>query len=114
MLQACLNGNRTKHEHAAVPYTPFELATDARHAVRAGAQQVHLHPRAGDGSESLRAADVAAVLRAVRARVPRVLIGISTHEGIPAPAPLATLLATWTELPDYVSINVSEAAAPDL
>lgn len=114
MLQACLNGNRTKHEHAAVPYTPLELATDAGHVVRAGAQELHLHPRAEDGSESLRSGDVAATLRAVRARVPGVLVGISTHEGIPAPEPLATLLATWTELPDYVSINLGEAAAQDL
>lgn len=114
MLQACLNGNRTKHAHAAVPYTPFELAADAALVVRAGAQQVHLHPRASDGSESIRAADVAAALRAVRAQVPGVPLGLSTHEGIPAPAPLATLLATWTEVPDYVSINLQEAAAPDL
>ena len=114
MLQACLNGNRTKHEHAAVPYTPCELATDARHAVRAGAQQLHLHPRAADGSESLCAGDVAAALRAVRAQVPGVLVGISTHAGIPASVPLATLLTTWTELPDYVSINLGEVAALDL
>ncbi len=114
MLQACLNGNRTKHEHPAVPYTPFELATDARRVVRAGAQELHLHPRATDGSESLRAGDVAATLRAVRTQVPGVLVGISTHEGIPAAAPLATLFSTWTELPDYVSINLWEVAALDL
>ncbi|GGG59670.1 3-keto-5-aminohexanoate cleavage protein [Hymenobacter glacieicola] len=114
MLQACLNGNRTKHEHAAVPYTPSELAADAGLVVRAGAQELHLHPRAEDGSESLRAVDVAGALQAVRAQVPGVLVGISTHEGIASPTPLATLLATWTELPDYVSINLGEVAAPDL
>ncbi|GGG60343.1 3-keto-5-aminohexanoate cleavage protein [Hymenobacter glacieicola] len=114
MLQACLNGNRTKHEHAAVPYTPFELAADAALVVRAGAHELHLHPRADDGTESLRSVEVAATLRAVRAQVPGVLVGISTHAGIPSPTPLAALLATWTELPDYVSINLGEAAAPDL
>jgi len=115
MLQACLNGNRTKHAHPAVPCSPAELAQDAQAAVEAGAQELHVHPRDAEGMESLDPQDVAAVLRAIRARVPGVPVGISTHVGIPTRGRhAAALLRTWTVRPDYVSVNFHEDAAPTL
>ena len=45
VIQACLNGSRTRGEHRAVPLTAEELATAAAEAAAAGAFMVHVHPR---------------------------------------------------------------------
>jgi uncharacterized protein (DUF849 family) len=115
MLQACLNGERTKAFHRAVPCTPEELAADARAVVAAGAEELHLHPRDADGRETLDADAVAAALRAVRAAVPGVPVGISTRWAIPpgGRARQAPMHA-WTVQPDYVSVNLAEADAPEV
>jgi len=47
-----LNGGRRKEECPAVPYTPQELAEEARRAAEAGAAVVHIHARHPDGSAS--------------------------------------------------------------
>ena len=67
MLQACLNGGRTRDFHPAVPLSADELAADAKAVIAAGAQQIHLHVRGADGKESLHPDDVAHTLAAVRA-----------------------------------------------
>ena len=41
MVKACLNGARTREEHAAVPQSAAELAADALAVRRAGAFAVH-------------------------------------------------------------------------
>ena len=115
MLQACLNGNRTKQTHPAVPCSPSELAQDAQAVVEAGAQELHVHPRDAQELESLQPQDVAAALLAIRARVPGVPVGISTHAGIPTQGRHpAALLRTWTVRPDYISVNLHEDAASAL
>ena len=115
MLQACLNGDRTKAFHPGVPCTPDELAADARAVVAAGAEELHLHPRGADGRETLDADAVAAALRAVRAAAPGVLVGISTRWAIPpgGRARQAPMRA-WTVRPDYVSVNLAEEDAPEV
>jgi uncharacterized protein (DUF849 family) len=52
-LQAALNGDRTKAEHAATPVSVEELARDAAARVAAGARAIHLHPRDFEGRETL-------------------------------------------------------------
>jgi len=115
MLQACLNGSRGKEFHAFTPLSPAELASDAAAAVAAGASELHVHPCNGDGAESLAADDVAAALEAIRARLPGVPVGISTHAGI-AVGPAGRLAAVkgWKVLPDYVSVNLIEPDAPEM
>ncbi|MGA0564615.1 3-keto-5-aminohexanoate cleavage protein [Ancylobacter sp. VNQ12] len=115
MLQACLNGSRSKEFYAFTPLSPAELATDAAAVVAAGASELHVHPRNGDGIETLEAAPVAAALEAIRTRVPGVPVGISTHAGIAVGAAgrLAAVEA-WTVLPDYVSVNLVEPDAPEM
>jgi uncharacterized protein (DUF849 family) len=54
-LQAALNGDRTKAEHATTPVSVEELARDAAACVAAGARAIHLHPRDLDGRETLEA-----------------------------------------------------------
>ena len=112
MLQACLNGARGRDFNHAVPLTPHELARDAAACRAAGANEFHIHPRNAKGAESFVAEDIAAALRAVRASVPGVPIGISTREGIMAdPAARQQAFLAWQVLPDYVSVNFSEADA---
>ena len=110
ITQACLNGARRPDEHPALPLTPAQLAADARASVDAGARSLHIHPRDAGGAESLDAADVAAALRAVRAAVPDVEISLSTGLWIAGgdPERRHALVAGWTELPDLVSLNLSE------
>jgi len=120
-IKVCLNGGRGRDEHPAVPVTPAELAAAAMRAVAAGAEAVHLHPRDGDGVESLRAGDVAAAVTALRQAGVRVPVGVSTGlwitDGDPAARHAAVL--GWVGLPpaarpDFASVNVSEPGAAPL
>jgi uncharacterized protein (DUF849 family) len=115
MLQACLNGYRGRDFNPAVPLTPQELARDAAACRTAGANEFHIHPRNAKGAESFAAEDIAAVLQAVRAAVPRVPVGISTRVGIMADAAARQrAFQSWRVLPDYVSVNLHEADAPEV
>jgi len=119
-IKACLNGRRTPADHPAVPVTPPQLAAAAAGAVGAGAEAVHLHPRAANGRESLVAADVGAAVAAVRAACPGTPVGVTT--GLWAADDAATRhqqVAAWRQLspqerPDFASVNLSEAGWQDL
>ena len=113
MLQAALNGARRPDEHPALPLTPEQLAADARAVVAEGARSLHLHVRDASGAESLEPADVAAALRAVRAAAPGIEVSLSTGLWI-AGHRRTDLIAAWTELPDLVSLNLSEDGWPEL
>ncbi|MCB4769367.1 3-keto-5-aminohexanoate cleavage protein [Ancylobacter sp. Lp-2] len=115
MLQACLNGSRDKAFHRDTPFTPTELAFQAETVVAAGAGELHLHPRDDSGAETLDPAHIAEALLAIRKRVPGVPVGLSTHAGIaPGGAGRLAAVAAWTERPDYVSVNLVEADAPEM
>ncbi|CAN5564520.1 3-keto-5-aminohexanoate cleavage protein [soil metagenome] len=114
LLQACLNGSRTREEHPAIPRTPAELAAEGREAVAAGAQVLHLHPYDDAGTETFAAGPCATTLRAVRAACPRVPISLSTSEAIePHPRRLQTI-SHWTELPELVTANQGEEGIVEL
>ncbi|MCR9255114.1 MAG: 3-keto-5-aminohexanoate cleavage protein [Alphaproteobacteria bacterium] len=115
MIQACLNGGRTKKEVAQVPITPIELAADAQAVRAAGAGALHLHPRNAAGAESLAPDDVARVLEAVRTAVPDMPVGIGTGAWIaPGGRARQALIDGWTVLPDYASVNLVEDDAPEV
>ena len=115
MLQACLNGGRTRDFHAAVPFTAAELAHDAAQSVAAGARELHVHPRGADGAESLEPDDVAQAILAIRTSVPGVPVGLSTHWRIPPGGKARQRpIEQWTVLPDYVSINLVEEDAAEM
>jgi uncharacterized protein (DUF849 family) len=120
-MKVCLNGPRSRQEHARVPWAPGELAHSAEGAVAAGAEAVHLHPRAVDGRESLLAADVGAAVAAVRAACPGTPVGVSTGLWISGGDPRARrqAVAGWAGLealarPDFASVNVSEPGWAEL
>ncbi len=119
-IKACLNGRRNPVDHPAVPVTPGQLAAAAAGAVAAGAEAVHLHPRGGDGRESLRQADVGAAVAAVRAACPGTPVGVTT--GLWAAGDVQTRrdeVMSWADLddrqrPDFASVNVGEAGWQEL
>ena len=115
LLQAALNGSRPPAEHPAVPRTPDQLAAEARAAVDAGAQVLHLHPYDAEGAETLTADPYAAALRAVRAACPSVPLSLSTSAGIETdPRRRLDLVASWNELPDLVTANQGESGILEL
>lgn len=115
MLQACLNGGRTRCDHPAVPYSPDDLATDARAVVAAGAEELHVHPRGPGGHESLASADVAAALQAIRESVPGIPVGISSGWWIaPGGRSRQQCIREWSVLPDYISVNLIEDDSPEI
>jgi uncharacterized protein (DUF849 family) len=112
-LIAALNGGRSKTAHPAVPASAAELADAARGAGEAGARAVHFHVRGPDGRESLAPHDVALAVAAVRPL--RIPFGISTGAWIIAdPIERLRVIAAWTALPDFASVNFDEAGAADL
>jgi uncharacterized protein (DUF849 family) len=116
MLQACLNGGRLREDHPAVPLTPDELAADARRAVTAGAAELHVHPRAPGGRDTVDPQAAAATVRAVRAACPGVPLGLTTGlwttDGDAARR--HACVEAWEELPDYVSVNLAEPGSAEL
>jgi uncharacterized protein (DUF849 family) len=115
MLQACLNGARSRHDHPQIPQTPEELARDATLVVAHGVGELHVHPRDVRGLESLDPKDTAAALIAIRQGVPGIPVGLSTREGIRLNADRGFgLMKAWRVLPDYVSVNLSEDDAPQI
>ena len=103
-LQVCLNGDR----EAGVPRTPEELAAEGRACIAAGAESIHVHPRDPDGHETLAAEHCAAAVRALRPL--GVELSLTTGLWITSGDVDGRMRAVraWTELPDLVSLNVSE------
>jgi uncharacterized protein (DUF849 family) len=115
MLQACLNGARSRHDHPQIPQTPEELARDAVRVVAQGVAELHVHPRDAQGRETLDPSDTAAALTAIRQAVPGIPVGLSTREGIRTDAKRGfTRMKAWRLLPDYVSVNLSESDAAQI
>lgn len=66
LVQAALNGDRTKADHAAVPLSIEELVRDAVACVAAGARALHLRPHDPAGQETLEPQVVDQIVLAVR------------------------------------------------
>jgi uncharacterized protein (DUF849 family) len=116
MLQACLNGQRPRDDHPAVPLTADELATDARRAVAAGAAELHVHPRAPGGRDTVEPGAAGATVRAIRAACSGVPLGLTT--GLWTTDGDAerrhACVEAWHELPDYASVNLAEPGSAEL
>jgi uncharacterized protein (DUF849 family) len=115
-LQACLNGSRPPGDHERLPLAPDELARDAAEVAEAGAVALHVHPRGPDGRESLEPEHCAAAVVALRDAAPKLELSLSTGLWITDGDTERRLecVRDWTELPDCVSVNVSEEGWEDL
>ncbi len=80
---ALTGGLTTRDQCAAIPYTPLEIAEEARRAAEAGASVVHIHARTDDGAPDFSVKRYAQILAEVRDRSD-VIINFSTGAiGIP-------------------------------
>src|SRR3989442_9187225 len=74
-----------------VPYTPEEIAEEARRAHEAGAAVVHIHARTDEGAPTYEPRVYAAIRREIEKRCPVILNfstrGIGPKEGRAAPRP---------------------------
>ncbi|HYG60458.1 MAG TPA: 3-keto-5-aminohexanoate cleavage protein [Symbiobacteriaceae bacterium] len=78
IVSAALTGVLASRDQCPhIPYTPEEIALEARRAYDEGAAIVHIHAREDDGSPSFRPERYQEICAAVRARCP-VLINLST------------------------------------
>ena len=78
ILSCALTGAVTTKKHCpAIPYTPVEIAEEARRAHEAGAAIVHIHARNDDGSPTWAPETFAKIMAETKARSP-VLINWST------------------------------------
>jgi uncharacterized protein (DUF849 family) len=109
LIEAALNGGRTRAEHPHVPCSPEEVAAAAKEAVAAGAGAAHFHVRAADERESVEADDVARSVSAVRAAIPGVPFGVSTGLWMVRDArERHEKVAAWKTYPDFASVNFNE------
>jgi len=117
LIQAALNGGTTRDAHRGVPFTPAELAAEARAAKLAGAGAFHLHPRDAAGEQTLEPEHVLPAVAAVRAATGLpvgVTTGIWTVQGDLRRR--LDLVAGWAGdgRPDYASVNMNEPGIEDL
>src|SRR2546428_10740734 len=109
LIQAAINGRRTRAEHPGVPTTPDQQALAAAECVAAGAGAIHLHVRAPDGRESVAAGDVARAGAAMRGAGPGAPIGVSTGAWVGVDSARRLQEGErWTALADYATVNVHE------
>jgi 3-keto-5-aminohexanoate cleavage enzyme len=105
IITAALTGVlATRAQSPAIPYTPSEIAEDARRSVEAGASIVHIHARQDNGLPAYDVETYAQIDREVRARCKDVIINYSTGAmGIPAAERVQHIRALN---PDLAALNM--------
>jgi uncharacterized protein (DUF849 family) len=113
MLQASVNGDRSKADHPAVPVTEDELIRDVRECLAAGAQEFHIHVRDADGHPTLEPGQVDRAASAARAAGAQAA-GVTTEAVIePDFQRRLALISKWTQ-PAYSSVNLCEEGAVEV
>ncbi|GAB6901460.1 3-keto-5-aminohexanoate cleavage protein [Kineosporia succinea] len=116
LIKAAINGGRSYAENPSVPITPSEIAKAAFEAVRAGADVVHAHARTADGGQTIRPDDIAAMVRAVKAVDPTIVLGTTTGLWTcSGHAERMRLLDGWhaDARPDFASVAFCEEGAAE-
>jgi len=105
ILSAALTGAATNRTHCPhIPYTPKEIANEAKRAVDEGASIVHIHAREDNGQPSWRTEVFEAIQNEVRNLCPNVIINYSTGAiGISKEERVAHLPVTK---PDMAAFNM--------
>lgn len=70
IIKACLNGGRGREQNGNVPWTPAEVAAEARRCYEAGASIVHFHARDQSGVSSHDPVWYAEADRLIRSQTP--------------------------------------------
>ena len=115
IIQACLNGSRPPGYHPRLPVTPAAIVADANAVARAGANELHVHVRNDSGAETMEPSAAATIIGEIRTALPGALIGVSTGAWIERDdRRRLRFIEQWSELPDYASVNLGEADAPEV
>lgn len=118
MLQACVNGARSRDEHPALPATPLELARDVAAVAALGVDAVHLHAKDARGADTLDARTLAGSLSAVREAAPGLPLGVTTGAWVLADSKArVAAVRSWSGLrvlPDFASVNWHENGADEV
>lgn len=102
IVSCALTGAVTTKKHCpAIPYTPVEIAEEARRAYEAGAAIVHIHARNPDGSPTWAKDTFAEIMAETRARCP-VLINWSTGGA----GPMSERVSHLALRPDIAALNM--------
>jgi uncharacterized protein (DUF849 family) len=113
MVQAAVNGDRSKADHPAVPVTGDELIRDVRECLAAGAREFHIHVRDADGNPTLEPGPVDRAASAVHAAGAQAA-GVTTVADIePDLQRRLALISKWTQ-PAYSSVNLCEEGAVEV
>ncbi|HIP73727.1 MAG TPA: 3-keto-5-aminohexanoate cleavage protein, partial [Anaerolineae bacterium] len=79
IITAALTGVlTTRQQSPAIPYTPEEIAEEARRSVDAGASIVHIHARQDNGTPAYDVETYARIDAEVKKQCPDVIINYST------------------------------------
>jgi 3-keto-5-aminohexanoate cleavage enzyme len=116
VIEAALNGGRSRGEHPAIPITPDEVAVDARRCRAAGASVIHIHSQDADGGWNANPAWYAEAIRRIRNAAPGLLVSITSLR--PARVAVDAVLAVIAAIsdrpatrPDLISINLGHIVA---
>lgn len=100
---ALVGAELTRENTPYLPLSPDEIAAEAQAAYLAGAAMVHLHARTADGIPTQDIEDYRRIIEAVRARVPQVIIQVSTGGAVGMQA--EERLQPLALLPDMASLT---------
>ena len=105
ILTCAITGAETTRERQpALPVTPAEQALAAEEAAKAGASVIHLHVREDDGRPTQRVERFEEAIRAIRARVPDIIIQISTGGAVGES--VENRMKPLTLKPEMASLNI--------
>jgi uncharacterized protein (DUF849 family) len=102
IISCALTGAVTTKKHCpAIPYTPVEIADEAKRAYDAGAAIVHIHARNDDGSPTWAKQTFQRIMDETRARCP-VLINWSTGGA----GPMSERISHLAQKPHIAALNM--------
>jgi 3-keto-5-aminohexanoate cleavage enzyme len=100
---ALCGAETTRDQAPAVPYTPAEMAAEARRAFDAGARMAHVHARWDDGTPTQDGDRYAEIVAAIRSEVPELIVQVSTGGAIGMTA--AERLGSLEARPDMATVT---------
>ncbi|MFT4560276.1 MAG: 3-keto-5-aminohexanoate cleavage enzyme [Gammaproteobacteria bacterium] len=101
IIKACLNGIRSREIASGVPWTPREVADEARRCADAGASMVHFHARTDSGAISYDPAWYSEADRLIREETDLILNHTTVRT---SDVPIATVLRTLRDTSDPVDM----------
>src|SRR3954449_10750732 len=110
LIIAALNGARDRKVAKKLPYTPAEIAKEAKRAVEAGAGVVPVHARRDDGASAF---DLPfdEIGRAIRAEVDAPISITTQRTRQTSLGTITALFDVLRELPDMATVHVRPPAA---